>query len=66
MDDEEVWANVCDYGTSHLILPSQLLTGQAAKCGFEPEDGADWMWTEGDAPRPSSGKCRRCKKTKER
>lgn len=60
MSEEEVWANVRDYGTAHLILTSQLLTSQAAKCGFEPDDGDDWMWTEGDAPRPASGNCRKC------
>ena len=61
MNDEEVWANVKDYELSHLILAPQLLTSQAAKCGFQPGDDEAWMWTEGDAPRPTSGHCKRCK-----
>lgn len=60
--DDEVWANVRDGGLSHLVLAEQLLTSQAAKCGYEPHDDANtsWMWTEGDAPRPTSGKCVKC------
>jgi hypothetical protein len=52
---EEVWANVSDGAVSHLVLAGQLLTTQAAKCGYDP-DGDSWMLTEGDAPRPTSGK----------
>jgi len=58
----EVWANVSDGGRSHLILAEQLLTSQAAKCGYVPLDDDSWMWTEGDAPRPTSGKCIACQR----
>ena len=58
--DPEVWANVRDGGLSHLVLAEQLLTSQAAKCGYDPGDFSAWMLTEGDAPRPTSGKCTSC------
>lgn len=57
---EEVWANVSDGAVSHLVLAGQLCTSQAAKCGYEPDDAALWMLTEGDAPRPTSGRCAAC------
>jgi hypothetical protein len=59
--DDEVWANTHDGGMSHLVLAEQLLTSQEAKCGFSP-GGGSWMWTEGDAPRPTMGKCAKCKR----
>lgn len=56
----EVWANVRDEGVAHRVLAEQLLTGQAAACGWQPADGDSWMWTEGSAPRPTVGRCKRC------
>ena len=60
--DDEVWANVRDGGKSHLILADQLLTSQTAKCGYEPGTDESWMWTDGDAPRRTSGKCVKCQR----
>jgi len=62
-DEDEVWANVADGAVSHLVLPSQLLTSQAARCGYQPLETDEWMWTEGDAPRPTGGHCKRCDPT---
>ena len=58
---DEVWANVCDGGTSHRVLVSQLHTRQAALCGFGPPPNHCWMWAEGGKySSPSRGKCRTC------
>lgn len=59
---DEVWANVRDGGLSHLVLVDQLLTSQAAKCGYDPGDFAAWMLTDGKSGRPSSGKCAACRR----
>ena len=61
---DEVWANVRDGGCAHSVVAEQLMTGQAALCGYQPPDGMVWWWCGGPRPRPYSKKCPRCRRSR--
>lgn len=60
----DVWAAEGDGRTAHLVLAAQLLTEQAALCGYEPR--ADWMATDGPHPVGYSFRCDACRRARRR
>lgn len=60
----DAWAAEGDGRTAHLVLAAQLLTEQAALCGYEPR--ADWMATDGPHPVKAGARCAACRKAERR
>lgn len=55
---KEIWAAEGNRQLAHRVLTAQLLTEQAALCGYEPR--ADWMATDGAHPVVPIGRCKAC------
>ncbi len=54
----EIWAAEGNGQLAHRVLAAQLLTEQAALCGYEPR--ADWMAADGPHPVVPIGRCKVC------